>query len=108
MSEAFKKLYQTVLERKDSGDESSYTRYLFEKGIDKILKKCGEECAEMIIAAKNGSRQELVYESCDLIYHMFVLLCSAGVDISEIEAELEKRSGKKGNLKPSKSVDKDS
>lgn len=108
MSEEIRKLYNTILERKQGGEENSYTRYLFEKGIDKILKKCGEECAEMIIAAKNGSKEELVYETCDLIYHVLVLLCQAGVDISEIEAELNKRSEKQGNLKQSKNVDKNS
>mgnify|MGYP000899939789 CR=1 FL=1 len=106
--ETLKKLYDTIIERKESGDESSYTRYLFGKGLDKILKKCGEECAEMIIAAKNGDESELVYESCDLIYHMLVLLCHQGIDIGRIEEELERRSLKQGNLKPSKSVDKDS
>ena len=106
--EALKKLYQTIFERKDSGDQNSYTRYLFEKGLDKILKKCGEECAEMIIAAKNGDEGELVFESCDLIYHMLVLLCHQGIDVSRIEEELERRSLKKGNLKQPKSVDKDS
>ena len=83
MSEAFKKLYQTVLERKDSGDESSYTRYLFEKGIDKILKKCGEECAEMIIAAKNRpAGRSSSMRAADSISTCSAAP-SAGVDISE-------------------------
>ena len=67
-------LYNTILERRDNPKEGSYTNYLFDKGIDKILKKVGEESAEVIIASKNHSRSEIVYEISDLVYHTLVLM----------------------------------
>ena len=84
-------LFKVIEDRKANPKEGSYTSYLFDKGIDKILKKVGEECAEVIIAAKNGSSDEIKYEAADLIYHLFVMLCDRGVYPSEIMAELEKR-----------------
>ena len=66
--DAFDALYATILDRRDHPSEGSYTRYLFDKGLDKILKKVGEECAETIIAAKNGDNAETVYEIADLFY----------------------------------------
>lgn len=101
-------LYKTIEQRKTSEEKSSYTRYLFEAGLDKILKKCGEETAELIIAAKNGVRQEVVSETCDLIYHIFVLLNACGVSFEDIEAELLNRSLKSGNLKEMKQTNKNS
>lgn len=83
-------LYQVILSRKAERPEGSYTTYLFEKGIDKICKKVGEECAEVIIGAKN-SKEELVYESADLIYHLLVLLANQGVAVEEIYQQLAKR-----------------
>jgi phosphoribosyl-ATP pyrophosphohydrolase/phosphoribosyl-AMP cyclohydrolase len=71
--------------------EGSYTRYLFDQGIDKILKKVAEECAETIIAAKNNSREEIVYETSDLFYHILVMLEQRGVPVSDIMTELRKR-----------------
>ena len=82
--------------------------YLFEKGLDKILKKCGEECSEVIIAAKNGDNRETVLEISDLLYHLTVLMVNEGITLEEINAELEKRSGKTGNLKTFHQVDKNS
>ena len=108
MTDALKALYETVVSRKETREEGSYTCYLFDKGLDKILKKCGEECAETIIAAKNGSREELVYETADLLYHLMVLLVEQGVSLEEVEAELTKRSAKTGNLKQFHQVDKNS
>lgn len=84
-------LYQVILERRDHPKEGSYTCYLWEKGLDKILKKVGEETAEVIIGAKNGSREEVVYEAADLMYHLLVLLAHQGVSPREVLAELEKR-----------------
>jgi phosphoribosyl-ATP pyrophosphohydrolase/phosphoribosyl-AMP cyclohydrolase len=84
-------LYQIILERQQTLPEGSYTAYLFNKGIDKICKKVGEEAAEVIIAAKNRSREELVYESADLIYHLLVLLAEAGINSDEVLQELIKR-----------------
>lgn len=85
------RVYDTVMDRKNNPVEGSYTNYLFDKGIDKILKKVGEENAEVIIAAKNNSRQEVVYETCDLIYHVLVMLINQGVSLGELKAELESR-----------------
>lgn len=84
-------LYQVILERQETRPEGSYTAYLFDKGIDKICKKVGEEAAEVIIAAKNRSREELVYESADLIYHLLVLLAEGGIIPAEVFSELAKR-----------------
>lgn len=84
-------LYEVVLNRKANRVEGSYTSYLFDKGLDKILKKVGEESAEVIIAAKNDEKSELVYEISDLLYHLTVLMVEKGVDFKEIDEELEKR-----------------
>ena len=86
-----KELYDVVTERRDHPREGSYTNYLFTKGLDKILKKVGEESAEVIIAAKNRSREEVTYEVSDLIYHLTVLLVEQGVTLDDIYTELRKR-----------------
>lgn len=99
-------LYNTVLQRRENPTEGSYTCYLFDKGLDKILKKCGEECSEVIIAAKNGDNRETVLEISDLLYHLTVLMVNEGISLEEVEAELEKRSEKTGNLKQFHQVDK--
>jgi len=99
-------LYQVVLDRQQNPAEGSYTCYLFEQGLDKILKKCGEECAETIIAAKNGQNTELVGEISDLLYHLTVLMAQTGVTLDEVYAELDKRSQKIGNLKQFHQTDK--
>lgn len=86
-----KRLETVIKSRKTGGDENSYTRYLFDKGIDKILKKVGEEAAEVIIAAKNEGTDELVYESADLLYHLMVLLEEKGTSLELVKKELSKR-----------------
>ncbi|MFT8669966.1 MAG: phosphoribosyl-ATP diphosphatase [Liquorilactobacillus hordei] len=86
-------LYQLVLKRKENPKEGSYTDYLFTKGLDKILKKVGEESTEVIVAAKNPNKSELVYETSDLLYHLMVLLVEQGVAFDEIKEELAKREG---------------
>lgn len=101
-------LYATVLNRKDNPKEGSYTCYLLDKGIDKILKKVGEECSETIIAAKNGDNSETVYEIADLIYHLMVMMVNQGIELDEVLNELDKRSEKTGNLKTFHQVDKNS
>ncbi len=106
MEDSLNLLYQTVMERRENPQEGSYTCYLFEKGIDKILKKCGEECSEVIIAAKNGNNEETVYEIADLFYHITVLMAQQGITPDEVNAELLKRSQKKGNLKQFHQTDK--
>ena len=99
-------LYQTILDRKENKQEGSYTCYLFEKGLDKILKKVGEECTETVIAAKNGDNKETVLEISDLIYHLFVMMVQQGISVDEVMDELAKRSMKTGNLKQFHTVDK--
>lgn len=99
-------LYQTICERKNNPQEGSYTCYLFEKGIDKILKKVGEECSETIIAAKNGNNDETVLEISDLIYHLMVMMVQQNIPLNSVLAELDKRSNKTGNLKTFHQVDK--
>ena len=84
-------LMEVIRQRQKDRPEGSYTTYLFNEGIDKILKKVGEESAEVIIAAKNPDNSELIYEVGDMIYHLLVLLVEKGVDITEIFAELRSR-----------------
>ncbi|MFH5881712.1 bifunctional phosphoribosyl-AMP cyclohydrolase/phosphoribosyl-ATP diphosphatase HisIE [Liberiplasma polymorphum] len=86
-------LYDTIKERKENPKEGSYTNYLFKEGLDKILKKVGEETSEIIIAAKNDSQAELVYEISDLVYHILVLMVNEGTTLDLIERELSKRRG---------------
>ena len=100
-------LYKVIKDRQNSDIEGSYTCYLFKQGTDKILKKCGEECSETIIAAKNKDKTELVNEISDLTFHLLVLMANEGVELSDVEAELEKRAEKQGNLKNFHKVDKD-
>lgn len=85
------KLYNLIKERKENPVEGSYTNYLFDKGIDKILKKIGEESAEVIIAAKNPDLTELQYELSDLVYHSLVLMVERGLELKDIAEELKKR-----------------
>lgn len=106
MSNVLSDLYNIVMSRKENFEEGSYTCYLFSKGQDKILKKCGEECSEMIIAAKNNDNIELANEISDLLYHILVLCVEKGLPYSEVEAVLEERRQKIGNLKNFKIVDK--
>jgi len=89
------KLYDIVKGRKESPVEGSYTNYLFDKGLDKILKKVGEESAETIIAAKNQSKEEIVLEASDLFYHLMVLLNDCDIPLEDIYACLKERHEKK-------------
>jgi phosphoribosyl-ATP pyrophosphohydrolase/phosphoribosyl-AMP cyclohydrolase len=84
-------LYQLLEGRKEELPEGSYTSYLFQKGLDKILKKVGEECTEVIIAAKAEDRRETVYEIADLAYHVMVLMVQAGIPLEEVQKELASR-----------------
>lgn len=99
MMDAFKDMYDVVVDRRANPQEGSYTCYLFDKGIDKILKKCGEECTEMVIAAKNNDKEELANEINDLLYHMIVMMVDRGVTVEDIESIMVERSKKIGNLK---------
>ena len=84
-------LYSLLEGRKRDMPEGSYTSYLFEKGLDKILKKVGEECTEVIIAAKGEDRRETVYELADLAYHALVLMVEAGISVEDVHKELASR-----------------
>ena len=84
-------LYNLLMDRKEQLPEGSYTSYLFQKGIDKILKKVGEECTEVIVAGKGGERAETVYEIADLAYHVMVLMVEMGIRPEEIRRELSSR-----------------
>lgn len=88
-------LERTVQKKIQKPEEGSYTKYLIDKGADKILKKCGEEMTEVIIAAKNKDKQELVDETSDLLYHMLVMLNNEGVSLKDVESKLEERHGEK-------------
>ena len=108
MDDVLQSLYQVVLERREHPQEGSYTCYLFDKGLDKILKKVGEECAETIIAAKNDVPADTVGEISDLIYHLMVMMVERGIPLEDVMAELHRRSLKIGNLKVMKQVDRES
>ena len=101
-------LYRTIENRRDNPIENSYTCYLLDKGIDKILKKVGEDCAETIIAAKNGDHVETIYEIADLLYHLTVMMVDQGIPLEEVLSEIADRSKKTQNLKPIHQVDKNS
>ena len=84
-------LFEMIKGRKTEKKEGSYTTYLFEKGIDKILKKVGEECTEVIIASKDNDRKETIYEIADLYYHVMVMMVEMGIDVDEVLKELASR-----------------
>lgn len=87
----FEEVYQVIMDRKQNPKEGSYTNYLFDKGIDKILKKCGEEATEIVIAAKNPDAEELKYEISDYLYHLMVLMAECGIDWNDVIKELAHR-----------------
>lgn len=99
MDDTLQKLYNVIEARRAHPQEGSYTCYLFDKGLDKILKKVGEECAETIIAAKNGVQGDTVGEISDLIYHLLVMMAQQNIPLSAVMEELDRRSQKIGNLK---------
>ena len=107
MDDVLHALYQVVQDRREHPQEGSYTCYLFEKGLDKILKKVGEECAETIIAAKNDVPSDTVGEVSDLIYHLMVMMVERDIPLDDVLCELDRRSRKIGNLKQMKQVDKE-
>lgn len=97
LNEMITDLYNTVLNRKENPKVGSYTNYLFEKGIDKILKKIGEEASEVIIGAKNEGNEELIFEICDLVYHLTVLMVEKGVKLEDISNLLKSRRERVGS-----------
>lgn len=84
-------IYDVVVDRKNNPKEGSYTNYLFDKGLDKILKKVGEEASEVIIGSKNENKDEIRYEIADLIYHLTVLMVHQGLTWEDICKELQSR-----------------
>lgn len=109
----YQEIFEVIKQRKTDyekgiAQENSYTAYLFDKGVDKICKKVGEEATETVIAAKNGNNEELMNEINDLLYHVMVLAANQGLDWSDVEKVLEERNEKIGNLKQFHQVDKNS
>ena len=94
-----KEEFKTIMERKNCGEEGSYTNYLFNKGTEKITKKIGEEATEVVIAAIKDDKKELVGEICDLAYHVLVLMAEKGLSLEDISKELKKRREKSNNFK---------
>ncbi|MBO4869895.1 MAG: bifunctional phosphoribosyl-AMP cyclohydrolase/phosphoribosyl-ATP diphosphatase HisIE [Clostridia bacterium] len=88
---SYEGLYGLIMGRKAEKKEGSYTSYLFEKGLDKILKKIGEESTEVVVAAKNEDKAETVYEIADLCYHVMVLMAQTGITIDDVTKELASR-----------------
>jgi phosphoribosyl-ATP pyrophosphohydrolase len=99
MTDVLYELERVIQSRKTEPPEGSYTAYLFDKGLDKILKKVAEECGETIIAAKNNVSTEVVGEVADLLYHLMVMLAQLGIPFADLEEELSQRALKIGNLK---------
>lgn len=92
----FQELENIIAQRMTQLPEQSYVAKLNDKGLDSILKKIGEEATEVVIAAKDDNRSEIVYESCDLIFHLMVLLGNKGIKMDEIQVELQRRLGVSG------------
>ncbi|MFD2830465.1 bifunctional phosphoribosyl-AMP cyclohydrolase/phosphoribosyl-ATP diphosphatase HisIE [Corticicoccus populi] len=91
-------LEKTIQEKIAEPKDGSYTKYLIEEGSDKILKKCGEEMTEVVIAAKNKDKDELISETSDLLYHLLVMLNHEGVALKDVEEKLQSRHGKKQKI----------
>ena len=88
---SLEQLMEMLIGRKVEKKEGSYTTYLFEKGLDKILKKVGEECTEVIVGAKNNDKKETIYEIADLCYHVMVLMIEMGISLEDVHRELASR-----------------
>ncbi len=96
MTDIIQKLTDVLKERKDSDPSSSYVASLYSKGLNSILKKVGEESAETIIAAKDGKREEIIYETADLWFHTMIMLVEQGIEPNDVLQELERRFGLSG------------
>lgn len=90
-SAVFEDVYNVIIDRKNNPREGSYTNYLFDAGLDKILKKVGEECTELVVAAKNTDASEIKYEMADFLYHAMVLMAEKGITWEDITDELSRR-----------------
>ena len=96
---SFDAMFETIVSRKEYAEEGSYTGYLFNKGKEKILKKCGEECSEVLIAAMKNDKEETINEINDLFYHIFVLMAEMDISMEDVTNEMDKRSAKTNNFK---------
>ena len=105
MEDILKLLFETIEERKKNPLAESYTNYLFSKGEDKILKKIGEECTEVIIASKNNDKEEIVKEMVDVFYHCFVLLAEKNISLEDVMQEVKERNGKLSRVGERKEID---
>ena len=92
----FQRVYDVILERKNYPPDNSYVASLMDKGIDSILKKIGEESAEVILATKNENRKEQIHEITDLLFHLLILMGYQGITVEDIPQELKKRFGQSG------------
>jgi phosphoribosyl-ATP pyrophosphohydrolase len=99
MGSVIKELYSTILDRKNGGDQGSYTVYLFKKGKEKILKKVGEEATEVVISSLAEKKEDQVNEICDLTYHLLVLMAELDIPVEMVEEELIRRESKTNNFK---------
>ena len=105
--ETLKRLEQTIAERRAASPDESYVAKLNAKGIEKIAQKLGEEATEAVIAALSGSRQDLVGESADVLFHLLVLLDAKGIPLAEVLAELDRREGTSGLVEKANRTTKD-
>jgi phosphoribosyl-ATP pyrophosphohydrolase len=105
MANVFREIYEEIVDRKQNPVAESYTNYLFTKGEDKILKKIGEECTEVVIAAKGTNKEELVSELMDLTYHCLVLLAEKNISLEDLEEEANRRRGKLSKVGDRKEID---
>lgn len=99
MEKVLQDLYRTILDRKENGEDGSYTVYLFKKGLEKILKKVGEESTEVVISSLGKNKEEQINEICDLTYHLLVLMAELDIPLESVEDELKKRRDKINNFK---------
>ena len=103
-SDIFSELEKQIIDRKLHPVEKSYTNYLLGEGIDKVLKKVGEEATEVVIGAKNADKEEIANETADVLYHLAVMLVETGVSPEDVEAVLKARQGKQSNVHDRKEV----
>ena len=96
---SFEQMEAVIAQRRAEPQENSYTCYLFEKGLEKILKKVGEECTEVVIASLTQTKEDQINEIGDLLYHLTVLMVEKGISMEDVNAELERRAQKTHNLK---------
>ena len=108
METVLRELYSVIEQRKACPVEGSYTCYLLSEGPDKILKKVAEECGEVIIAAKNGEKEQVTGEIADLLYHVLVLMNAQDIPLEALTEELSRRAEKIGNLKAMRETDRES